>query len=293
MKDDYIQLRITVSNVDQDILSGILQMSGCCGIYELNEKEWLVYYPGNWTQEHFQALKSKMKEVDPEFNVGSIKINRIPFENWNEGWKKFFRPIQPVDGIWIRPPWEKKVGSEEQIDIIIDPQMAFGTGYHETTSLMIEAMNETLLTGRNILDIGTGSGILAILAGRLGAAKVVALDNDPEAISNTQHNIRLNQVDNVCLVLGEIGQLEKQKFDVITANINFAVLSEHSIKIASLLEKSGNLILSGILLDDIQQISVLYERIGLTVLKKFEKNEWAALVLEGMEYSRRTQWRTN
>jgi ribosomal protein L11 methyltransferase len=268
-----------VNNVDQDMLSGIFQISGCCGIHELDDNEWLVYYPGNWTQEHFQNLKSQIKAVNPYFDSKSLKINRIPFENWNEGWKKFFKPIQPVKGIWILPPWERKPGSEEQIEIIIDPQMAFGTGHHETTSLMIEAMNETLLTGKNILDVGTGSGLLAILAVRLGASNVVALDNDPESINNIRHNIQLNNVENINPILGEIGMVDNQKFDVILANINFEVLSNRAAKIVSLLKKSGRIILSGILIEETERIFTRFDECGLKVLKKFEKNEWAAIVL--------------
>ncbi|RMH96325.1 MAG: 50S ribosomal protein L11 methyltransferase [Calditrichaeota bacterium] len=283
MKDkEYIELHLPIGGFDTDALSGILYMAGCMGIQELEDAgEWLVYLPGDWTPEHMGQLLSRLQQVNPDFDPESARFEKLPYRDWNAEWKQYFVPIEAAPGIWVRPPWHPLPEEAGGTEVIIDPQMAFGTGHHETTRLMIQAMQTLPMQGATVLDLGTGSGILAILARKLGAGRVLAVDIDPEAIANARHNAALNQVEDIDFVVGDISVAEGRRFSIILANIEFGVLAGLALHFYQLLEPGGNLLLSGLLKEDVSRLSYIYKQAGLYVADKWVMNEWVAVVCGG------------
>ncbi|MEJ2052154.1 MAG: 50S ribosomal protein L11 methyltransferase, partial [Calditrichota bacterium] len=200
-------------------------------------------------------------------------------ENWNEEWQKHFQPVKIGKFIWVAPPWDLPNLREGDILIQIDPQMAFGTGSHETTQLMIRAMQKFCRERMTVLDAGAGSGILAILASKLGASRVIGFDIEPEAIENARHNARLNQVASIDFRLGDEQEIPDDKFDLVLANINRNTLIRLIPILRQHLKQNGILIMSGILLTDEPDLAKVYED-GFNCQERLTENEWIALVLK-------------
>jgi ribosomal protein L11 methyltransferase len=157
----------------------------------------------------------------------SYEVNLIPQKNWNEVWESNFNPIQVADQIYVRATFHEPK-PEFPYEIVIDPKMAFGTGHHDTTCLMMSSMLETDLKGRKVLDMGCGTGILAILAAKLGATGLTAIDYDMLCYKSTFENTALNHVKGVNIICGSKEDIPDEEFDVILANINRNILTEHT-----------------------------------------------------------------
>ena len=176
------------------------------------------------------------------------KADRLPDKNWNAVWEASFSPVIIDDFCAIRASFHPPI-TTCQHEIIIDPKMVFGTGHHETTELMIRQMHNMDFAGKTVLDLGCGTGILAILAVKLGATEVIAVDNDPEAVSNAKENSTINGVHITC-IHGIIEDLPTHGYDRVLANINRNVLLEIMPDIKRVLRPDGILLLSGILVED-------------------------------------------
>ena len=280
MKKDtsrYLQVRLELKGFDPELLSGILFQHGCLGIEELNDSIWFVYFPEDMDSAEMSRLLNSLRKVNPGFHPEQFYATVLPDADWNAEWKKHFHPLQLTERIWVAPPWEVPRLSSGQIQIIIDPQMAFGTGSHETTQLMVQMLEKYLKPGYSVLDAGTGSGILALLAAKLGAREILGFDIEPEAIDNAQHNAQLNQITGIEWRVGGIIVVPEQRFDLVLANINRAVLLE---MLPELVRRTARmLILSGILIAD-EYILLQHLPPEVTLVETAHKNEWSALVLE-------------
>lgn len=280
LKKSYYELHLPAAGFDADALAGMLHQSGCLGIQEVDDDNWIAYLPGNWSPEHFRNLFRSLKQINPEFNPESTQLEKLPYRDWNAEWRKYFEPFEAVQGCWIRPPWERLPEGAAGMEIIIDPQMAFGTGHHETTRLMMQAMKSMPFKDASVLDLGTGSGILTIFARKSGARQVIAIDNDPEAIANARHNAALNNSGEIDFRVGDISLTEGKNFPLILANIHFEVLANLPLHFYRALENGGKLLISGILQSDVARISYLYKQAAFLVLEQFDLNEWSALLWE-------------
>ncbi len=279
----FVEIEFPVSDFPMDALSGTLHSLGSIGIHEVDEVRWRVYFNRELLPDSVAEMISALKKLNPTFDVKDLTISEVSHRNWNEEWKKYFKPIEPASGIWIRPPWEELPKDTKGIEIIIDPQMAFGTGHHETTALMIKLMKEISFRGVTVLDIGTGSGILAILASKLDAGSIVAIDNDSDAITNTKRNTELNRIKNIEIKNLPIESMPQSRFHVILANINREVLSSSISRIKGFMSNGGRLIVSGILREEAEEIESLFKREGLSMLKQESLNDWAAIMWEKPE----------
>lgn len=198
-------------------------------------------------------------------------ISEIPPQNWNEIWEATVRPIR-VPPFLVRPSWAP---AEEGLhDIVVDPKMSFGTGHHETTRLMLDYIPEFVSKGSTVLDLGTGTGVLAIAAARLGASRVLAVDNDPWSVENAKENVAANQVNGAVSV--SEGTLEDvvEAVDVLLANINTGVLLACIPQFAGNLEDGGVVVLSGMLERDVSTIVESLEANGFSVLRRLGEGEW-------------------
>lgn len=274
----YFQIRLNLRGFDKDILSSTLFAGGCAGIEEFSDDIWFVYLTGARNKERMPVLLSELKSLNPALQTEQILVSTREEEDWNAEWKRHYQPIKIGKHVWVAPPWNKPHLRERDVLIQIDPQMAFGTGSHETTKLMVLAMEKYLHQGMSILDAGTGSGILAILAKKLGAGDVVGYDVESEAIDNARHNALLNKTKKINFILGDETVIPQRTFDLILANINLNVLIDLIPKLQKHMIKKGILILSGILRSDEQELRDLVKK-QFRVLELFHKNEWLAMVL--------------
>jgi len=174
----------------------------------------------------------------------SYEIALIPQKNWNEVWESNFEPINIQDKIFVRATFHQPK-PEIEYEIVIDPKMAFGTGHHQTTSMMLELMLENEFSSKNVLDMGCGTGILAIMASKLGAAKVTAIDYDIVCYESTLENAQLNHIDNITAMCGSKEVIPDEQYDTILANINRNILLDQIPRYSEVLKAEGELYLSG------------------------------------------------
>ena len=226
-------------------------------------------------------LKS-LKKISPEIPRAQIKTASLPEQDWGENWKRFFKPVQVTSRFVVKPPWSKIRLKRGQISIDITPGMAFGTGTHATTILCIQALEERLQKrGLSVLDVGTGSGILSIIAAKLGAREVWGVDIDGVAVENARENVEKNHVSDIVKIRkGSIGNLQK-KFDVVVANIDLKSLRRVRRPLLSHLKNQGFLILSGILEGEKDRLGQHFIETGLLQWEEdSQEGEWVCLTFK-------------
>jgi ribosomal protein L11 methyltransferase len=274
---EYSIMTLPVTGFDRELLSAELFSQGCTGIEEFSEELWRIYFSESMSALQQKSLLEKLKTLNFSLRLNEIHFSVEPQQDWNAEWKKHYQPLKVTGRIWVAPPWQLPRLKKGEMLLTIDPQMAFGTGSHESTQLMIRAMEKYLTPGQRVLDAGTGSGILAILANKLGAAAVFAFDIEPEAIDNARHNAMINSADGIQFQAGDFSVVPDEKFDVILANINRNILLEMIPSFRGVLLPDGVLILSGILASDQE---VLQKALSgwSEFLEKFNDKEWISLV---------------
>ncbi|MCF8304589.1 MAG: 50S ribosomal protein L11 methyltransferase [Bacteroidales bacterium] len=211
-------------------------------------------------------------DIDPGFEYHNMKE-----KNWNEDWERDYPPAIIADRCVVRASFHSSSPIAEY-EIIIDPRMSFGTAHHETTALMIELMLDEDFRDKEVLDMGSGTGILAILAEKKGAAKVVAIDNNDWAYENSKDNLALNNSQRIDIHLGDAALLGGRQYDIILANINRNVLLEDIAKYDPALKQKGKIYLSGFYKDDMATIRAEAEKQGWNFESLREKNKWVAAI---------------
>jgi ribosomal protein L11 methyltransferase len=247
---------------------------------------FLSELPFDSFDEHEQGFNAYMPEKSYEPGVeshidnlqGSFDFNYQRFfikgQNWNKKWESNFDPIQVDNFCGIRadfhPPF-KNVAYE----LIINPKMAFGTGHHETTRMMIRQLSNLQLVGKEILDFGTGTGVLAILAVKLGAAHVEGIEIEPPACENAIENCAINNTtESIDIICGGIDKATPKEFDFILANINRNVILESINTLHSLLKKGGILLTSGYIQEDIHKMEEAFLTSGFSLHHRVEEGNW-------------------
>jgi ribosomal protein L11 methyltransferase len=225
-------------------------------------------------EEKFDA--AGLEELLSRWQLGYTR-QAVPDKNWNEEWEKNFQPVVIGDFCAVRASFHAPISNVAH-ELVITPKMSFGTGHHATTSMMIKAMQHLNISGRSVLDFGTGTGVLAILAERLGAADVLAIDHDPWSIENARENVGENGLRRV--------RVEKMdtlpgglSFDFILANINKHVILKELPRMKQQLTKGGVILLSGLLQDDYQDIETEALRIGIPISERLNEGNWICLKL--------------
>jgi len=211
-----------------------------------------------------------------EFFSFDHTLEMIEDQNWNEVWEQnYFEPLLIEDLCLIRAPFHDTYPAA-RYEIIINPRMAFGTGNHETTHLMIKAILDLELNGKDVLDMGCGSGILAILAAMKGAAAITAIDIDEWSTNNTIENAELNHIGNILVRQGDASLLTDQQFDVILANIQRNILLQDTEAYRKVLKNGGILIMSGFYTADLEAIEERANALGLKMTGSAERSNWCA-----------------
>lgn len=257
--------------VGRDILIAELSEIGFESFVETESGLQAYIQTDSFNQQNIESL-TILK--NPNFSISHV-LKEIEDQNWNKKWEESFDPIN-VDGkCLVRAPFHNPIEGIEH-DIIIDPKMSFGTGHHATTYLMLSELYDMEIIGKDVLDMGCGTGVLAILAKQLGASNVVAIDIDEWAYENTMENIRNNNCDEIKVFKGGAEQI-RGDFDVVLANINRNILIRDMESYVSGLNKGGDLLLSGFFESDVDLLINAAVKLGLTLEVKKVKNEWCML----------------
>ncbi|RYC53383.1 50S ribosomal protein L11 methyltransferase [Flagellimonas olearia] len=234
-----------------------------------NETGLLAYIlKSDWREDILDGLFILQQ---PGFEISWIQ-KEIQQQNWNAEWERNFHPITVGDRCMVRAPFHP--AAEVEYDIVIEPKMSFGTGHHETTHMMLQHILDMDVQGKSVLDMGCGTGVLAILAKKKGAGPVDAIDIDEWCYLNTQENIERNDCESIKAFQGDSSLLKGKKYNVILANINRNILMEDIPVYVECLTSGGTLLLSGFYLKDLDAISSKCAAYGLQFEKNLEKNNW-------------------
>jgi ribosomal protein L11 methyltransferase len=283
IEKNWIELKVRGSLECEESVSWLLSENGSLGVV-IDTLSGYVEIKGyflcdeNVTQK-ISLLKNSLLNLK-EFGI-EITETIIKDKDWGEEWKKYFEPVKISQKIVIKPPW-KQIEQYFPVIIDIDPGMAFGTGTHSTTKLALLALEEVLSSSDNfsVLDVGSGSGILAIASIKLGAASVVATDTDEVTTAEIEKNLALNKIHNGVKVFSCSIDKLSGKFMVVVANIIAETLIEIGVELAVKTDEKGFLILSGILEEKASRTISFFGSFGFSVFKKYQEGEWTAFILK-------------
>ncbi len=275
---DYIEVNIVPEKApDQEVLDTIIALLSEQPFESFAETENGVsaYMPQNLfvEKEVVETLNSIRRLVGIKW-----EINSIAGQNWNKTWEENYRPVTIAGRCYIRAPFHSSL-PEMEYEILIEPKMSFGTAHHETTSMMIEMLLDEDVKGKDVLDMGCGTGVLAILASKMGAGNILAVDNDEWAYENALENVAKNECRNVMVKWGDEKAIGNQKFDLILANINRNILLLQLEHYIAALNPGGKIFLSGFYEKDIPVLLDKAKPFHYHLIKKQTKNHWAAIAI--------------
>jgi len=270
---NYIGYVFTVSPKEPatEILIAQLGLAGFESFVENEDGVSAYIQEGDWNAtilEDIQILNSD------EFEISYVE-EVIEQVNWNSEWEKNFNPIQVNDMVSIRAPFHDDPNLK--YDIVIEPKMSFGTGHHETTHMMVQQLIDMDLTNKKVLDMGCGTGILAIFAEMKGANPIDAIDIDNWCYLNSIENVERNNCSNISVFEGDAALLKSKKYDVIIANINRNILLNDMEAYMNCLNPNGAILFSGFYKEDVSVIDAVVSKYGLKLDRTIERNNWVSL----------------
>ena len=266
----YIEIRfIEPSEEARDILIAMLSDLHYEG-FEEEENILKAFIPKSLFNEE------RLKEIEEEFQL-KYSVTELPDTNWNKVWESNFQPVIVENFCVVRAGFHEPIKDVEH-EIIITPKMSFGTGHHATTYMMLQQMKDIDFKGKHVMDFGTGTGVLAILANKLGAASVIAIDNDNWSIENAAENFKNNSAISIDLKLADQPTVNGA-CDVILANITRNVIQENFPLFNKYLAEKGILLLSGLLSDDKEHITSLASTYNFVLDKQLQRDNWISLKL--------------
>ncbi len=272
---DYIELIVTIKPRTPwaEILVAQLAEEGFDSFVD-NEAGIIAYGPSIQIDPTFMENLDKFRTPEAEHTFELIKI---PHQNWNELWEADFDPVYVEDKLSILAPFHDKALAKGLV-IEIQPQTSFGTGHHQTTWLVSKAMFD-LKMPEYVLDMGAGTGVLAILAEKLGAKNVLAIDIEPWSAENTTENAKRNGCKAITSLCGDVDLIKGKTFGLILANINKNILKSHMEQYSNSLEKGSSILLSGFFTTDVEELVTFCADYALTVSNTFEREGWAVIHL--------------
>jgi ribosomal protein L11 methyltransferase len=268
----YIEYRFTAKPKDpaSDLLIAELGEAGFESFVE-EENDVLAYIQKtDWSESMLEDLPILQ---NPRYTF-TYDYKEIEQENWNATWEQNFQPIIVDDICMIRAPFHEAI--DVAYDIVIEPKMSFGTGHHETTHMMLQHILQLDLKGKTVLDMGSGTGVLAILAAMRGATTIDAIDIDNWCYLNAKENVERNNMDFISVHEGDVALLVGKKYDLIIANINRNILLADLPSYAKSLNSGGTLLLSGFYTEDLEMITEKCTELALKFEKNLERNNWVA-----------------
>jgi ribosomal protein L11 methyltransferase len=269
---DYIQVAFTgMGDEEKDIMIALLSAEGYEGFDEM-DNGFNAYIP------EVDFDEQAMLDIAGQYNAQTA-VNKIEKKNWNEAWEKSFDPVVVDDFCTVRADFHP-ASHHTTHEIVITPKMSFGTGHHATTQLMIGKIRDVNFEGKRVFDFGTGTGILAILAEKLGASHIVAIDHEEWAYENTIENAARNGCNNIAAACSSLELVSENGFDVILANINRHILLQYMQQMNEMLVPGGLILMSGLLTEDKDIIMRSAGDAGFKLLKDGMLNNWIVLMLK-------------
>jgi ribosomal protein L11 methyltransferase len=244
-----------------------------------------LYWPkSQWSMEALGRMSTTLQRLDPGASPGrDIRVEELPDQDWNRQWAQSVRPIRVGRRIVVRPSWEPIALQAQDIEIVLDPKQAFGTGHHATTQLLLEWLEDLIHGGEFVLDVGAGSGILAMVALRLGAASALGVECDPVAVDCARDYATENGLgDHLEFRCGTLDEVDRQgalRPDLVLANLDRQTLLLLCDALARYASHGARLLLSGILLDQEQEIVEAFSKVGAMLSQRHEQDGWVALEL--------------
>ena len=263
------------------------------GIWEIIDPKLLEEMPGDvlvhaWfppddvlkiSGDDFRLLLDDLRAAHPEYGALSIENRAVDDANWKDVWKKYYKPFYACEHLVVKPTWEDFTPAPEDRVIELDPGMAFGSGTHETTAMCLELLHECIRGGESVIDVGCGSGILAIGAAMLGAGHVLAIDIDPDAVRVARENVAHNGVENTVVVQeGDLLKRVDAVCDICVANIISDIIIGFAAPLRSHIAENGLFICSGVVLERAGEVQDALLTAGFTLLKEEHRGEWAAFL---------------
>ncbi|MCR5565275.1 MAG: 50S ribosomal protein L11 methyltransferase [Clostridiales bacterium] len=310
---EWIELIVHTTTEGTDSVSGLLMDCGAAGtmiedrsdipdpnqphgIWEIIDPALLDSMPEDvlvhaWFEESpslpslLDSIRSRLSELSAGssagLDYGSLQLDTrsVNDQAWTDVWKKYFKPFHAGTHLVIKPTWEPFSPAPDDLVIEIDPGMAFGSGTHETTGMCLSLLEEVIAGGEEIIDVGTGSGILAIGAALLGAGRVLAVDIDPDAVKVAQENVKHNRVEQIVSVQqGNLLDRVSDTCDICVANIISNVIISFAAPLMSHIRPGGLFICSGIVSQRSDEVAEALNAAGYRILRKVTRGEWTAFL---------------
>lgn len=278
---NYKEFTITSKPFLPELLQGVLWELNISGIQE--EESHIKVFCEDGSEVSENIISATLKKLKQEKVIESFVVIEETLENknWNEEWEKSREVIIVSDRIVIKPSFKEYTSRPNQIILTIDPKMSFGTGEHQSTKLSLLFLEKYVKNGMKILDVGTGTAVLAIASIKLGADHVIAIDNDEWCYENSIENCEVNQVkEKVYVRLCEIKDIDEKDFDLIVANIQRDILLQIKEEIRERIKKNGIVILSGLLISDKEEIQREYKKLNFILLDSSLSDEWISLAFQ-------------
>ncbi|MEJ2111936.1 MAG: 50S ribosomal protein L11 methyltransferase [Acidobacteriota bacterium] len=275
MTQNFVEVLIQAQMESGELL-GLIDDSGYLGCWEEDGAVHIYWAQDRWNDVVLNDIKRalnilKLADVEPI-------VNRIEDKDWNATWAASLSPIRLGQRVRVRQSWHPKDPSFEGIELVIDPKRAFGTGYHATTQLVLEWLERTVKGGERVLDVGTGSGILSMVAVRLGAGLALGVDIDPTALQCAAEYASLNGFGSeIQFRVSSFEELKPDAYDLVLANIDGRTLPALCSYLPKLLKKRGRACFSGLQHHDYDEISIALEWAGFSVAGQRQKGEWLSL----------------
>lgn len=229
--------------------------------------------------EYIKTKLIEIKDMGVDIGEGTVDYIKVNEEDWANNWKKYYKPTKIGKNIVVKPIWEDYEANGQKV-IELDPGMAFGTGTHETTRMCVEALEENVKEDTTVFDIGTGSGILAIAAAKLGAKKVIGVDLDPVAVDSAKENVSFNDLYNIEILYGNLMDVVTGKADLVVANIIAEIIVVLAEDVKNFLVPGGLFITSGIIRERRELVETKLKEKGFKIKEVKEQGEWLCIIAE-------------
>ncbi|GAB2554102.1 50S ribosomal protein L11 methyltransferase [Spirosoma aerophilum] len=270
---NYIELQLRLSPDYTDILTAELAELGFESFVETDEGLNAYIIEPDYTEEAVRELVAKYADQ----TAIAYEVNSLEKRNWNAEWERDYEPIEVADQVRVRASFHES-DARFRYEIVINPKMSFGTGHHETTAMMMEQQLGLDFSGTSVLDVGSGTGILAVLAAKMGATNVLAFDIEEWAVENARENAELNECPQVTVFQGTIADVDPaNQYEIVLANINRNVLLAEIPTYTNLLKQNGHLVVSGFYEHDAADIEQKAVEAGLEPAKRLTTNQWTSL----------------
>ncbi len=277
----YKEITLTSEPFDPEILAGVVWKYNPQGVEEIDNG--LKIFAGLDDEINLAVLEDEMRSLCSAGTIKTYQLNEVIREtkNWNKEWEENREILKIGKRFVIRPSFKDYSPAGDEIVLTIDPKMSFGTGEHATTRLVMEMLEDVVKGGESVLDVGTGTGVLAIAAVKLGAKSALGIDNDDWCLENGIENITQNDVEKtVAIKTGELKDVPPEKYDIVLANIQKDVLTALAPDFGTYIKPGGTLVLSGILFSDEEDILKVYTSLGYKSDKVIRKDEWISIALK-------------